>query len=119
MSRTATLLNSVLSTGFRYEREKRADNIPIFAHFTNETRAVRRDGSATLDLCYVAAGRFDGFWEAGIKPWDVAAGTLLILEAGGRMTDFLGNPYRVDSPSCVATNGLIHSDVLSGIQRSQ
>lgn len=119
VSTTTTMLNAVLSTGFRYEREKRLDNIPIFSHFTHEARAIRRDGSATLDLCYVAAGRFDGFWEAGIKPWDVAAGALLITEAGGRMTDYAGNPYRIDSPGCVATNGLIHADVLSGVQRAR
>lgn len=118
VSRTEILLSSVLATGFHYDPAKRGENLPIFAHFTHQTRAVRRDGSATLDLCYVAAGRFDGFWETGIRAWDAAAGTLLISEAGGTMTDYAGNQYRIDTPECVATNGLIHSQVLSGIQHA-
>jgi myo-inositol-1(or 4)-monophosphatase len=71
---------------------------------------VRRDGSAALDLASVAAGRFDGFWEFGLKPWDTAAGVLLIEEAGGKISDFVGQPYQLGGPVILATNGLIHEE---------
>jgi myo-inositol-1(or 4)-monophosphatase len=116
VSRSDRLINSVVSTGFEYDRDKRDSNLGRFAWFTHETRAVRRDGSAAIDLCYVAAGRFDGFWEAGLNPWDVAAGALLVTESGGRITDYAGNEFRIDSPNCVASNGLIHRDMLAGVQ---
>ena len=118
VSETSDLIRSVVSTGFQYDRDERASNLNRFAHFTHETRAVRRDGSAALDLCYVAVGRFDGYWEAGIKPWDAAAASLMVREGGGTITDFTGNAFRVDSPSCVASNGVLHHDLLSGIRRS-
>jgi myo-inositol-1(or 4)-monophosphatase len=115
VSRTGSLLNSVLSTGFKYDRQSRGDNIGPFTHFTFRTRAVRRDGSAAMDLCYVAAGRFDGYWEAGLNPWDAAAGALMVVEAGGRITDYRGNAFRIDGPDCIASNGLIHEDMISGL----
>ena len=75
-------------------------------------QGVRRDGAAALDLAYVAAGRFDGFWEEGLKPWDVAAGALIIEEAGGRITDYRGGPIDIHKPPVVASNGLIHEDMM-------
>jgi myo-inositol-1(or 4)-monophosphatase len=116
VSTADSLIHSVLATGFQYDLALRGDNLGAFGHFTFETRAVRRDGSATIDLCYVAAGRFDGFWEAGLEPWDVAAGSLMILEAGGQISDYRGDRYRIYGPDCVATNGLIHNQVLEGVQ---
>jgi myo-inositol-1(or 4)-monophosphatase len=116
VSSEQSLLNSVVSTGFEYSTERRGRNLPRFAHFTHTTRAVRRDGSAAIDLCYVAAGRFDGFWEAGLSPWDVAAGSLMVTEAGGTITDYAGNSYRIDAENCIATNGHIHREMRSGIQ---
>ena len=74
------------------------------------SHGVRRDGSAALDLASVAAGRFDGFWEFGLKPWDTAAGVLLVEEAGGRISDFKGEPYQLGGPVIFATNGLIHEE---------
>ena len=118
VSREAVLRNSVLSTGFEYAPVKRKNNLGRFAYFTETARAIRRDGSATIDLCYVAAGRFDGFWEAGLNPWDVAAGALMVREAGGSLTDYVGNEYRIDAPGWGATNGHIHAAVLSGIQKN-
>ncbi len=75
------------------------------------THGVRRDGSAALDLASVAAGRFEGFWEFGLKPWDTAAGILLVEEAGGQVSDFSGQPYRLGGPVILATNGLIHDEM--------
>ncbi|MGE0394866.1 MAG: inositol monophosphatase family protein, partial [Vicinamibacterales bacterium] len=87
VSSTASLIDALLVTGFPYDVRLRKDElIGVFAAFLEATRAVRRLGSAALDLCYVAAGRFDGFWEQHLKPWDVAAGALIVTEAGGRMT---------------------------------
>ncbi|HKE06737.1 MAG TPA: inositol monophosphatase family protein, partial [Candidatus Acidoferrum sp.] len=75
------------------------------------SHGVRRDGSAALDLAYVAAGRFDGFWEFGLKPWDTAAGVVLVEEAGGKISDLNGNPYVLGGKSILATNGLIHTEM--------
>jgi myo-inositol-1(or 4)-monophosphatase len=77
------------------------------------SHGVRRDGSAALDLASVAVGRFEGFWEFGLKPWDTAAGVLLVEEAGGKVTDFSGQPYRLGGPVILATNGLIHDEMRS------
>ena len=77
-----------------------------------QAQAVRRDGSAALDLAYVACGRFDGFWEDGLHPWDVAAGIILIEEAGGSVTDFLGAPLDIYTPKVLASNGLVHNAMM-------
>jgi myo-inositol-1(or 4)-monophosphatase len=77
-----------------------------------EAQAVRRDGSAAIDLAYVACGRFDGFWEDGLSAWDIAAGVLLIAEAGGRVSDFTGGPLNIFSPKVLATNGLVHDPMM-------
>ena len=84
-----------------------------FTNFTMNAQAVRRDGSAALDLAYVACGRFDGFWEDGLNPWDVAAGILLIEEAGGRVTDYQNSPLDIYTPKVLASNGLVHEAMMS------
>ncbi|HUF48725.1 MAG TPA: inositol monophosphatase family protein [Vicinamibacterales bacterium] len=106
---TADLADCLLCTGFPYSvREKPARQVEVFAAFLREARAVRRLGSAALDLCYIAAGRFDGFWEDGLQAWDVAAGALIVEEAGGRVTDFAGAPLDLASGRIVASNGAAH-----------
>lgn len=106
------LNSAMLCTGFPYNVRERPDFTRHFANFTMEAQAVRRDGSAALDLAYLACGRFDGFWEEGLRAWDVAAGVLLIEEAGGRVTDFNGAHLDIYTPKVVATNGLIHEAMM-------
>lgn len=106
------LRSALLATGFPYDRERRREALAAFARFTLSARAVRRDGSAALNLAYVAAGRFDGFWEQELSPWDTAAGVLLVEEAGGVVTDYAGQPYRLEQGTCVASNGAIHQAML-------
>lgn len=113
VSDTPTLDESLLVTGFPYDiRLGRDTNLPEYAAFAVRSRAVRRLGSAVLDLAYVAAGRFDGYWELRLGAWDVAAGALLVEEAGGRVTDLVGGPLDLDTPRVVASNGLIHHEIL-------
>lgn len=106
------LRSALLATGFPYDLERRRQALAAFARFTLTARAVRRDGSAALNLAYVAAGRFDGFWEQELSPWDTAAGVLLVEEAGGTVTDYTGQPYRLSQGTCVASNGWIHRAML-------
>ena len=114
VSRAATLVESMLVTGFPYDIHKRIPEIVgLFGEFVGKARAVRRLGSAALDLCYVAAGRMDGFWEQDLKPWDIAAGTIIVEEAGGRVTDFAGEPYSSRRSQILATNGGIHEEMLA------
>jgi myo-inositol-1(or 4)-monophosphatase len=114
VSPTTQLDKSLLVTGFPYDiRTNRDNNLTEYAAFAVRTRAVRRLGSALLDFAYVAAGRFDGFWELGLSPWDVVAGSILVEEAGGRVTDLRGDPVDIDHPRIVATNGRIHDQVLA------
>ncbi|HZE73135.1 MAG TPA: inositol monophosphatase family protein [Pyrinomonadaceae bacterium] len=111
------LNQAMLCTGFPYDVRERPHFARHFSNFTMEAQAVRRDGSAALDLAYVAAGRFDGFWEDGLSPWDVAAGVLLVEEAGGRVSDFRGDPLDIYTPQVLVSNGAIHESmmrVLSG-----
>jgi myo-inositol-1(or 4)-monophosphatase len=103
---------AMLCTGFPYNVRERPNFARDFANFTMEAQAVRRDGSAALDLAYLACGRFDGFWEDGLNAWDVAAGVLLIEEAGGRITDFIGAPLNIYTPKVLASNGLIHDKMM-------
>ena len=113
VSRTPVLDASLLVTGFPYDIRDTGDtNLPEYAAFAVRSRAVRRLGSAVLDLAYVAAGRFDGYWELRLGPWDIAAGALLVHEAGGRVTDLAGGPVDLDAPRVVASNGLIHDQIL-------
>lgn len=116
VSTQSTLLESVLVTGFPYDVHARvAEIVGLFAEFVGRARAVRRLGSAAIDLCYVAAGRLDGFWERDLKPWDVAGGALLVSEAGGTVTNFTGDDFRSRGRDVLASNGLIHQAMLDVI----
>ena len=114
VSGTMNLSAALLCTGFPYDVRERNEFARHFANFIMKAQGVRRDGAAALDLAYVAAGRFDGFWEEGLKPWDVAAGALIIEEAGGRVSKYRGEPLDIYSPPIVASNGLIH-DQMRGV----
>jgi myo-inositol-1(or 4)-monophosphatase len=110
------LNGSLLATGFPYDlRESPVNNIAHFNHFLKRAQAVRRCGSAAMDLCYVACGRFDGFWELKLKPWDHAAGSLIVREAGGRVSDFRGNEFKIACQESLASNGLIHEAMIGVI----
>ncbi|HXD32263.1 MAG TPA: inositol monophosphatase family protein [Pyrinomonadaceae bacterium] len=106
------LNSAMLCTGFPYDVRERPDFARHFSNFTMRAQAVRRDGSAALDLAYLACGRFDGFWEDGLNPWDVAAGVLLIEEAGGLVTDFERAKLDIYTPKVLASNGLIHDAMM-------
>jgi myo-inositol-1(or 4)-monophosphatase len=106
------LNNAMLCTGFPYNVRERPNFARDFVNFTMTAQAVRRDGSAALDLAYLACGRFDGFWEDGLNAWDVAAGVLLIEEAGGRVTDDRGDPLDIYTPKVVATNDRVHDAMI-------
>ncbi|MCJ7644916.1 MAG: inositol monophosphatase [Candidatus Aminicenantes bacterium] len=108
---------ALLATGFPYDvRTSRFNNVREFNAFIVRAQAVRRCGSAALDLCYVACGRFDGFWELKLKPWDVAAGALIVEEAGGRVSDFEGRPFDPFNQRTLATNGLIHEEMKKALE---
>lgn len=112
-SSTDDLDKSLLATGFPYDvRESEVNNLDHFANFATRVQAIRRCGSAALDLCYVACGRFDGFWELKLSPWDVAAGVLIIEEAGGRVSDFQGKTLTIYGNDILASNGLIHTQMI-------
>lgn len=114
VSRETALDRSLLATGFAYDRRKsEQDNLDNFAAFLKAARALRRDGSAALDLCYVAAGRLDGFWEFKLAPWDVAAGYLIVEEAGGRCSNATGGAAPASGSDVVASNGHIHEAMLA------
>ncbi len=113
VSKREPLKSCLLATGFPYDRTR--DNENNFTHFENfqmAARAVRRAGAAALDLAYVAAGRLDGYWECKLKPWDVAAGQLLVTEAGGRVTNHAGEAFSVYDHRILASNGLIHGEMV-------
>ena len=117
VSREDDLDRSFLCTGFPYDVREYADfYLLYFRQLMVKSFAIRRPGSAALDLCYLAAGRFDGFWELKLHAWDVAAGSLLVTEAGGRVTDFQGRPFNIYSEEMLASNGLIHEEMLQAIQ---
>lgn len=119
VSRTPRLDGALLVTGFAYDiRVSAQNNLDNFSRFALTAQGVRRTGTAALDMCYVAAGRFDGFWELKLHPWDTAAGLVILREAGGRVTDFKGTPYTIYEPSIVASNGLIHDEMLDILRRT-
>ena len=117
VSDATEVLESLLVTGFPYDVHKRAgDLVGLFAAFLGRARAVRRLGSAALDLCYVAAGRFEAFWEQHLKPWDVSAGVLIVTEAGGRVPGMDGSPFNATAGHLVASNGDVHDEMLAIIR---
>ena len=113
VSGTADIVDSLLVTGFPYNVRDIMDQVMTrMTRCLAASQGVRRLGSAALDLCYLACGRFEGFWEQNLKPWDTAAGLLIAREAGARVTDFTNRDYRIDSPQLLATNGKIHHQML-------
>lgn len=114
VSKTEKLDRSLLATGFPYDiRTSEKNNLNNFARFAVRAQAIRRAGSAALDLSYVACGRFDGFWEMKLRPWDVAAASLMVKEAGGRITGFDGGGFSMYGSECLASNALVHEEMLS------
>jgi myo-inositol-1(or 4)-monophosphatase len=112
VSQTDTLGDSFLATGFPYDiRDSKETNLREFADFAVSARAIRRAGSAALDLAYVACGRFDGYWEMKLSPWDISAGILLVEEAGGHVSDWLGQKYEINQGIILASNGKIHEQM--------
>ena len=116
VSRTPELAEALLATGFPSRKRHASPNVHFYHEFTLRSHGVRRAGSAALDLAYVACGRMDAFWEFNLNPWDTAAGILLVEEAGGRVTDFSGNHFRLDSREILASNGLIHDELVGLFQ---
>jgi myo-inositol-1(or 4)-monophosphatase len=112
VSRTPELSEALVATGFPSRKRHANPNIHFYQEFTLRSHGVRRAGSAALDLAYVAASRLDAFWEFNLNPWDTAAGILLVEEAGGKVTGFSGAHFRLDSREVLASNGLIHAELL-------
>ena len=116
VSETSALADSLLATGFPYNvSELLPEVLKRMGNCLQASMGVRRLGAAALDLCYVAAGRFEGFWEQHLKPWDTAAGMLIAVEAGATVTDMAGGPFHVQSPAIVASNGRIHTELLTAL----
>jgi myo-inositol-1(or 4)-monophosphatase len=112
VSKIAKLAECLVATGFPSHKRHKNPNIFFYHHITLRTHGVRRPGSAALDLCSVACGRFDGFWEFNLNPWDTAAGVLIVEEAGGQVTDFRGGPFQLASRETLASNGLVHAALI-------
>jgi len=117
VSKTANLAECLVATGFPSHKRHKNPNIFFYHQITLKTHGVRRAGSAALDLCCVACGRFDGFWEFNLNPWDTAAGVLLVEEAGGRVTNFDGGPFQLNSRETVASNGAVHQSLLGEFEQ--
>ncbi len=116
----AELGKALLATGFPYDRRQKVDfYISFFKDFMLSCQGIRRNGSAALDLCYVACGRMEGFWEFGLHPWDTAAGCLMVKEAGGTMSDFSGNNFSIWQKEVLASNGRIHDAMLHIMQKNR
>jgi len=114
VSKVPSLDSSLLATGFPYDiRSSKLNNLDNFCAFALRSHGIRRSGSAALDLCHVAAGRLDGFWELKLNPWDCAAGYLMVREAGGRVTNFRGDPGSIYEREVIASNGLIHDEMIN------
>jgi myo-inositol-1(or 4)-monophosphatase len=119
VSETSELRRALLATGFAYDvHQKRTPNLTYFERFVGSAQAIRRAGSAALDFAYVACGRFDGYWELHLAPWDVAAGLLLVEEAGGRVSDFDDGPAPASGTRIVASNGRVHAAMLRTLKDS-
>jgi len=119
VSNTDQVLRSLLCTGFPYDRSLLNGSLRHWQYFARRAQGVRRDGSAALDICYVAAGRFDAFWEDHLFPWDVAAAALIVQEAGGMVTDYGGSTMDLLGGEVVASNGHIHPAMLGGLGRKE
>ncbi|HEY7554345.1 MAG TPA: inositol monophosphatase family protein [Candidatus Binatia bacterium] len=114
VSAMTELDGALLSTGFPYDRRDHADfYLTFFKAFLTRCQGIRRGGAAALDLCYVACGRLDGFWELKLKPWDTAAGSLIVQESGGRITDFSGSDFSIRGSETMASNGAIHAEMIA------
>ena len=119
VSTTNKLINSLLVTGFAYDRQEVEDNnYAEFCYLTHLTQGVRRAGCASLDLCDVAAGRLDGYWERGLSPWDLAAGVVIVQEAGGKVTAYDETKFDINSGRILATNGHLHSELSQTLQQT-
>ncbi len=116
VSSARRLADSLVSTGFPTRNRSESVNIHFYHQLAMSTHGVRRGGSAALDLSYVACGRLDAFWEFGLKPWDLAAGTLMVTEAGGLRSDMLGRPHTIASPHLLVDNGAVHDEILELFQ---
>jgi len=116
VSQTKVLAESILGTGFPSHKRHKNPNIHFYHQITLRSHGVRRAGSAALDLANVASGRYDGFWEFNLNPWDTAAGALLVQEAGGMVTRFDGSAFRLDSREVLASNGLIHRELITNFE---
>jgi myo-inositol-1(or 4)-monophosphatase len=116
VSSEPTLKKCLLATGFPYEDEGLKKNLEVFARVHQKVRAIRRPGSAALDLCYVACGRIDGFWELKLNAWDVAAGMLIVQEAGGTITGVNAEPYNLGDKTIIASNGHVHGKLLAALE---
>lgn len=112
VSQTGELIAAMVATGFPYDLTARRDVLPLFGRVVERTQAVRRDGSAALNLAYVACGRFDAYWERDVQPWDVASAALFVEEAGGRLSGYDGGPFDLWAGEVVASNGLVHDAML-------
>jgi myo-inositol-1(or 4)-monophosphatase len=118
VSKTSELSRSLLVSGFAYDRRETTDNnYAEFCYLTHLTQGVRRSGSASLDLAYVACGRLDGYWERGLSPWDIVAGIVLVEEAKGKVTAYNGSPIQIQSGRVLATNGLLHDSLSQSLQQ--
>ena len=118
MSRTRTVGESLIATGFPSKKRHENPNIHFYHEITLHSHGVRRAGSAALDLAYTACGRFDGYWEFNLNPWDTSAGILLVQEAGGKVTQYNGAPFEIRTPrEILASNGLIHQELIEYFSR--
>jgi myo-inositol-1(or 4)-monophosphatase len=118
VSSVDNISRSLLATGFPYDiRDSKENNLDYFNSMALSVQAIRRAGAAALDLAYLAAGRFDGFWELKLKPWDTAAGCLMVEEAGGKVTDLFGKTWNISSPHLLASNGRIHQQMMDILAR--
>jgi myo-inositol-1(or 4)-monophosphatase len=117
VSKTSALAESLVATGFPSHKRHKNPNIFFYHQITLRTHGVRRAGSAALDLCSVACGRFDGFWEFNLNPWDTAAGVLIVEEAGGRVSNFAGGAFELNSHETLASNGVIHRALINEFQQ--
>ena len=113
ISKVDNLDRALLATGFPYDRREHPDDyLALFRKFMTKAQEIRRPGSASIDLCYLASGRIDGFWESKLKPWDVAAASAIVVEAGGQISDFKGNKFSIFGNETLASNGRIHDEMV-------